>query len=147
MVKQIDKPQKTAGDRKRRQLERRFHKLKVQPNKKGVLYVGHLPKGFNENEIKQFFSQFGQVTKLRVARSKKTARTKGYCFLEFAEAQVAAIAQKSMNNYIMFGRTLDVQIVDKPNYDTFKHGNRDWKFVPTQLMFRNKKNSETKTPE
>jgi len=107
MVKQIDKPtqpQKTAGDRKRRQLARRFHKLKVSPNQKGVLYVGHLPKGFNENEIKSFFAQFGQVTKLRVARSKKTARTKGYCFLEFAEAQVAVIAQKAMHNYMMFGR-------------------------------------------
>jgi hypothetical protein len=67
--------------------------------------------------------------------------------LEFAEAQVAVIAQKAMHNYMMFGRQLDVQIVDKPKYDTFKHGNRDWKFVPTQLMFRNKKNAESKTPE
>jgi nucleolar protein 15 len=106
-----------------------------------------LPRGFNENEIKEFFSQFGQVTKLRVARSKRTARTKGYCFLEFAEAKVAVIAQKAMHNYMMFGRQLDVQIVERPNYDTFKHGNRDWKFVPTQLMFRNKKNAESKTPE
>ena len=40
-----------------------------------------------------------------------------------------------------------MQIVEKPKYDTFKHGNRDWKFVPTQLMFRNKKNAESKTPE
>ena len=47
---------------------------------------------------------------------------------------------------MMFGRQLDVQIVERPNYDTFKHGNRDWNFVPTQLMFRNKKNAESKTP-
>jgi hypothetical protein len=33
--------------------------------------------------------------------------------------------------------------------ETFKHGNRDWKFVPTRHMFRSKKNEEAqkKTPE
>jgi hypothetical protein len=29
----------------------------------------------------------------------------------------------------------------------FKHGNRDWKFAPTQEMFRNKVNSAEKTSE
>ena len=37
-------------------------------------------------------------------------------------------------------------MVDAPHRDTFKHGNREWNFVPNQLMFRNKKNAE-KTPE
>ena len=46
----------TAGDRKRRQLSRRFAKLKVtKDSTRGVIYIGHLPKGFNENELKQFF--------------------------------------------------------------------------------------------
>jgi len=43
----------------------------------------HLIKGFNEKELKGFFNQFGEVSKLRVSRSKKTARSKGYAFLEF----------------------------------------------------------------
>ena len=47
------KVEKTSGDRKRRQLARRFHKLKVtKDSKRGVIYIGHLPKGFNENELK-----------------------------------------------------------------------------------------------
>ena len=37
---------------------------------RGIIYVGHLPKGFNERELKSFFNQFGDVTKLRVSRSK-----------------------------------------------------------------------------
>jgi nucleolar protein 15 len=40
-------------------------------DKKGIVYVGHLPKGFNEQELKKFFEQFGQVPKIRVSRSKK----------------------------------------------------------------------------
>lgn len=153
MVKVIDKktlkrePEK-ASDRKKRQLARRFNKLKVTDNKKkGVLYIGHLPKGFNEDELKKFFSQFGEITKLRVARSKDTARPKGYAFLQFAESKVAEVAAKAMDKYMMFGRQLEVHTMENVHQETFKHGNRDWKFVPKQLMFRNKINSDQKTPE
>ena len=52
-TKKTLKVEKTSGDRKRRQLARRFHKLKVtKDSKRGVIYIGHLPKGFNENELK-----------------------------------------------------------------------------------------------
>jgi len=69
--------------------------------------------------------------------------------LEFAERSVAQIAEKAMNDYMIFGRKLDVHIVEDAHKDTFKHGNRDWKFTPTKEIFRSKKNAEqdTKTPE
>ena len=68
---------------------------------------------------------------MRVARSKKTARTKGYAFLEFADQSVAGVAAKAMDKYIMFGRQLDVHVMNETHFEMFKHGNRDWKFVPT----------------
>lgn len=37
----------------------------------GVVYVGHLPHGFYETELKGYFSQFGTVNKVKVARNKK----------------------------------------------------------------------------
>ena len=40
-------------------------------SKKGVIYVGHIPHGFFEKEMRAFFSQFGTVTRLRLARSRK----------------------------------------------------------------------------
>jgi RNA recognition motif-containing protein len=43
-------------------ISRRFNKLRVKGgelDKKGIVYVGHLPKGFNEQELKKFFEQFG----------------------------------------------------------------------------------------
>ena len=71
---------------------------------RGIIYVGHLPKGFNERELMSFFKQFGDVTKLRVSRSKKTGRSRGYAFLEFSEKKVAQIAAKTMDKYLIFGR-------------------------------------------
>ena len=112
------KEKKTASERKQRQLSRRFHKLKVRQTKdgekeRGIIYVGHLPKGFNERELKSFFQQFGNVTKLRVSRSKKTGRPRGYAFLEFEEKKVAEIASKTMDKYMIFGRQLDVHMVEE----------------------------------
>jgi len=38
--------------------------------KTGVIYLGHVPHGFYEVQMKGFFSQFGKVVNLRLARSK-----------------------------------------------------------------------------
>lgn len=37
----------------------------------GVIYVGHLPQGLFESQIKTYFEQFGKVLRLRLSRSKK----------------------------------------------------------------------------
>ena len=36
-----------------------------------VVYLGHIPHGFYEEEMNKYFSQFGTVTRLKLARSKK----------------------------------------------------------------------------
>lgn len=38
---------------------------------RGVVYLGHIPHGFYEEEMKKYFSQFGTVTRLKLSRSKK----------------------------------------------------------------------------
>eukprot|EP00347_Sterkiella_histriomuscorum_P006444 403352753 len=139
----------TKETRKRRTLAKRFNKLKVKAsdvNKKAIVYVGHLPKGFNEKQLKGFFEQFGSISKIRLSRSKKTSRSRGYAYLEYNDKETAAIASKAMNEYMLFGKQLDCHVVENAHRETFKNGNRDWKFIPTQVMFRNKKNSE-KTDE
>lgn len=42
----------------------------------GVVYIGHIPHGFYEEAMNGFFSQFGDVVRVRVSRSKKTTRCK-----------------------------------------------------------------------
>ena len=37
----------------------------------GVVYMGHIPHGFYEEEMRGFFSQFGELTRLRLARNPK----------------------------------------------------------------------------
>lgn len=37
----------------------------------GAIYVGHLPLGLFEPQLRSYFEQFGTVLRLRLSRSKK----------------------------------------------------------------------------
>lgn len=76
-----------------------------------VIYLGHVPHGFYEGQMESFFGQFGTVTKVRLSRSKRTGGSKGYAFVEFADAGVAAIAAKAMDRYLIGGKQLVAHVV------------------------------------
>lgn len=98
----------------------------------GVIYIGRIPHGFYEHEMKQYFSQFGTINKLRLSRNKKTGASKHFAFIEFAEATTADIVAKTMNNYLLFGHILKCRTIpkDQVHDDLFKGANRRFKKVP-----------------
>lgn len=106
------KPKKSEGISKKplilsnRNTKRTAKKSITERNEKGIIYVKHLPHGFFENQLRAFFSQFGNVTRVHVARSKKTLRSRGYAYVEFMYREVAQIAAETMSNYLMFGKLL-----------------------------------------
>jgi len=73
---------------------------------RGVIYIGHLPNGFHEPQMKQFFNQFGNVTRIRLSRSKKTNVVKGYGWVEFEDLAVAHIVAETMDKYLLGGKQL-----------------------------------------
>ena len=46
------------------------------------------------------------MTRVKLARSKKTARSKGYAFVEFDNLETASVAADTMHNRFMFDRQL-----------------------------------------
>ena len=138
------KDKKDVGNK----MTRRFNKLRLKKTdldgSKGIVYIGHLPRGFEEEELKKFFEQFGKIKKIRLSRSKKTARSRGYAFMEFKDREVAEIAVKTMDKYIIFGKQIDCHLIEPElaHRDMFNHGNRQWVYIPTTQIFRNKKNTE-----
>jgi len=79
--------------------------------KSGVVYIKHIPHGFYEDEMKGFFSQFGKVDRVTVARSSKTGNSKGYGYLQFSDPAVAKIAAETMNNYLMFEKIVKCEVL------------------------------------
>merc|ERR1712012_687713 len=58
--------------------------------------------------MREFLSQFGTVTNLRIGRSSKTGASKG---VEFMFKDVAKIVAETMNNYLMFEKLVKCQVV------------------------------------
>lgn len=50
---------------------------------RGVVYLGHVPHGFYEDEMRQFFSQFGKVTNINIPRSNVSSPHKRIWFICF----------------------------------------------------------------
>ncbi|XP_012145302.2 MKI67 FHA domain-interacting nucleolar phosphoprotein-like [Megachile rotundata] len=106
----VEKP-KLVSDVKLIKKRREFIQKKRKPIKKvksitGLVYVGHIPHGFYEEEMADYFKQFGKVNRVRVARSSNTGKSRGYGYVEFEHPEVAKIAAETMNNYLMCGRLL-----------------------------------------
>ena len=100
--------------------------------KPGVVYVGRIPHGFYEHEMRQYFSQFGDISRLRLARNKKTGSSRHWAFIEFKSASVANIVAGTMDNYLMFNHILKCKVVPKEQLheDIWKGANKRFKQVP-----------------
>ncbi|CAL8463903.1 g3438 [Coccomyxa elongata] len=113
-----------------------------------VLYIGHLPHGFYEDQLKGFFTQFGRVTKVRLSRNKKTGKAKHYAFLEFQYPEVAAVAAEAMDGYMMFKQKLSVHVMPAKDVhpDLWKGANRKFDNIPWRKIEMERHNAE-RTPE
>jgi len=112
-------------------------------NQKELFFLGHLPYGFFEDQLKGFFSQFGDISRLRLSRSKKSGRSKSYCFMEYEDPIVARIVADTMNGYIMFGRSLKCEVIpnEKVHPKMFVGSNRKYFPKRTKVMHRKNHNS------
>eukprot|EP00877_Chromochloris_zofingiensis_P014444 jgi/Chrzof1/9253/UNPLg00220.t1 len=113
-----------------------------------VVYIGHLPHGFFEDQLLGFFSQFGRLTRVRMSRNKKSGKPKHYAFLEFQHADVARIAADAMDGYFMFTQKLACRVLkaSEVHPQMFKGANRKFKQIPWQKIERDRHNKE-RTPE
>ncbi|KAH9908104.1 RNA-binding domain-containing protein [Xylariomycetidae sp. FL2044] len=110
-------------------------------NSSGILYVGRIPHGFYEHEMRAYFGQFGEVVKCRISRNKKTAASKHFAFIQFAEPGVAEIVAKTMDGYLMFGHILKVKMVPASQiHENLWKGstNKRFKKVPWNKMAGNR---------
>ncbi|PBP21686.1 hypothetical protein BUE80_DR007568 [Diplocarpon rosae] len=105
-------------------------------DKPGVVYIGRIPHGFYENEMRAYFKQFGTILKLRLSRNKHTGASKHYAWIQFESATVADIVARTMDNYLMFGHLLKVKLIpdEQVNPAWFKGANKRFKAVPWNKM-------------
>ncbi|KNC25901.1 hypothetical protein FF38_03401 [Lucilia cuprina] len=104
------------------QLQKKINKVQPKKDPKGVVFIKHLPHGFFEEQLKKYFEQFGNVTRVRLARSKRTGNSKGYAFVEFEYPEVAEVAAETMDNYLMFKKIVKATYIppEKQQFNYFR---------------------------
>ncbi|EJF64689.1 hypothetical protein DICSQDRAFT_124880 [Dichomitus squalens LYAD-421 SS1] len=120
-------------------VKRKLEKAKRKPTEdRGVIYLGRIPHGFYEDQMKAYFSQFGDVTRLRLSRNKKTGKPKHYAFIEFDSSSVARIVAETMDNYLLMGHILTCKLIpkDQVHPELWVGANRKWRPVPRARVAR-----------
>jgi cleavage stimulation factor subunit 2 len=72
------------------------------------VFVGNISYDVTEEQLKQVFTQVGQVIHFRLVHDRDTGRPKGFGFCEFAEPQMADAAIRNLNGVDLNGRPLRV---------------------------------------
>jgi RNA recognition motif-containing protein len=95
-----------------------------------------IPHGFYEQQMREYFSQFGTITKLRLSRNKRTGASKHFAFIEFESDEVAKIVANAMDNYLMFGHILKCKYAPQESLhpDTWKGANKRFRKVPYTML-------------
>ncbi|XP_029635386.1 MKI67 FHA domain-interacting nucleolar phosphoprotein-like [Octopus sinensis] len=114
---------------------------------RGVVYLGRIPYGFFENQMRAYFSQFGKVTRLRLSRSKRTGKSKGFAFIEFLSEDVAKIVAGTMNNYLLLENLLKCRFIppEEVKVNLFKGCNRKFSAPKSHIISRDRHNSAKST--
>ncbi len=72
------------------------------------LYVGNLNFRTTSDELREIFSQAGEVENASVVEDRDTGRSRGFGFVEMATAEGAAAAIEQFNGKEFGGRALTV---------------------------------------
>ncbi|XP_077492597.1 CUGBP Elav-like family member 1-A isoform X21 [Amblyomma americanum] len=72
---------------------------KDQPDPDAIkMFVGQIPRSWDESDLKKMFEDFGPVYQINVLRDKATGTSRGCCFVTFYTRKSALDAQNDLHN-------------------------------------------------
>jgi len=72
------------------------------------IFVGNLDFNTSEEELRQIFEAYGQVDRVSIMTDRETGRSRGFGFVEMANAEDGEKAIAALNGTQVGGRTLNV---------------------------------------
>ena len=72
------------------------------------IYVGQLDYSVAEDDLKDAFSEFGDVSSVRIITDRSSGQSKGFGFVEMPDDSEAAKAMEALNGSQLKGREIKV---------------------------------------
>jgi RNA recognition motif-containing protein len=72
------------------------------------IYVGNLPYKISDDDLRDLFAEYGEVVSVSLIKDKMTGQSKGFGFVEMADAADAANAINGLNEHSFGGRNIKV---------------------------------------
>jgi RNA recognition motif-containing protein len=85
------------------------------------IYVGNISRESTENEIRDAFAEYGEVTDINLIRDNYTKMLKGFGFIEMPDNAAAEKAIKELDGQLFNGRPLTVNVA-KPKTESGNRG-------------------------
>lgn len=74
------------------------------------LYVSNLGFNVEDEDLRQRFVGFGEVSSAKVIRDRETGRSRGFGFVEMSSDEQAGQAMSALNNKEFEGRAMSVSV-------------------------------------
>jgi len=78
------------------------------------LFVGNLPRSFNEDKVREIFSEHGEVTNVAVPKDRYTNAPRGFAFVEMPNDEEANAAITAVHGSEHEGREIRVEEARPP---------------------------------
>jgi len=88
------------------------------------IFVGNLSFNTGEDELRQLFEPHGQVDRVSILTDRETGRSRGFGFVEMANAEEGDRAIAALNGSQFGGRTINVNEA-RPKAERAGGGGRD----------------------
>jgi cold-inducible RNA-binding protein len=72
------------------------------------IYVGNLSYGMSEDELRDAFGAFGEVSSVKILMDRETGRSRGFGFVEMPNQSEAETAIAQLNGKDVGGRALRI---------------------------------------
>jgi RNA recognition motif-containing protein len=91
------------------------------------IYVGNLSYDATEEDLREAFSEYGEVSDVNIIKDRETGRPRGFAFVEMPDGKEAASAIEELNLARICNRSITVNEA-RPKADRPRRGGgrRNW---------------------
>lgn len=85
------------------------------------IYIGQLPYSVKEDELREIFSEYGEIASLKLVTDRFSGQSKGFGFIDMPNNSEADKAIKALNKTMLQGREIKVnQAEERKKKSTYR---------------------------